>query len=289
MLIAAPLLLALLVGVCECSTVTYIDLGHAVDENSMHWVNLKPFTREVLHRGYFEHGDYWLESYSFCTPEHLSTHLDAPSHYAEGKWSVADIPLERLIGKGVVVDIRHKVRDDPTAELMADDLMAWMDEYGPLPDGAVVFVLTGWGQRYGNKTAYYGNDNNNSTNLIFPGINPGAAQLLAGYEHASGRRVFGVGIDTASLDHGPSKTFKTHIDLSKENIYGLENVANLEKLPTKDFEVIVMPIKLTGGSGGPTRLVARIPALYSAAMAFYRPASHYLLLLLATFTILILL
>lgn len=59
MLIAASLLLALLVGVCECSEVTYIDLGHAVDENSMHWVTIKPYSREVVHRGYVKNGDYW--------------------------------------------------------------------------------------------------------------------------------------------------------------------------------------------------------------------------------------
>lgn len=64
--------------------------------------------------------------------------------------------------------------------------------------------------------------------LISLGINPGAAQLLTGYEQATGKQIFGVGIDTPSVDHGPSTKFETHIELSKANIYSLENVANLE-------------------------------------------------------------
>lgn len=57
------------------------------------------------------------------------------------------LKFKYLLLVGVVMDIRDKVKENPTAELMADDLMAWMDENGPLPDGAVVLVLTGWGSR----------------------------------------------------------------------------------------------------------------------------------------------
>ncbi|XP_045138655.1 isatin hydrolase-like isoform X2 [Portunus trituberculatus] len=223
---SVTLLLVLSVGTASCSRFQDIDLGHEVNENSMHWVTDEPFKWERQRSGYKD--GIWYESNRFCTPEHLGTHIDAPLHFAYNKWSVGDIPLEHLICQGVVVDIRDKVKKDPTAELTASDLMTWMNNHGPIPDKAVVFVLTGWGSRYGNKTEYFGITNNDTTKLVFPGINPSAAQLLTGYEQASGKRVFGVGIDTASLDHGPSTTYETHVELSKANIYSLENVAKLE-------------------------------------------------------------
>ncbi|KAK8405168.1 hypothetical protein O3P69_001619 [Scylla paramamosain] len=275
------LLLVLSVGTASCSGFVDIDLGYEVNENSMHWLTDEPFKWELQSSGYKD--GHWYESNRFCTAEHLGTHIDAPLHFAYGKWSVTDIPLEHLICQGVVVDIRDKVKKNPAAELTASDLMTWMNNHGPLPDKALVFVLTGWGSRYGNKTEYFGITNNDTTKLAFPGINPSAAQLLTGYEQASGKRVFGVGIDTASFDHGPSTKFETHIELSKANIYGLENVANLEELPTRGFEVIVMPIKVTGGSGGPTRILARIPEEANAAILSSHPLHNYFILpLIAT-------
>ena len=65
-----------------------------------------------------------------------------------------------------------------------------------------------------------------------------------------------VGIDTASLDYGPSQDFITHQVLNGANIAGLENVANLDQLPEKGFLVVALPMKIAGGSGAPCRIVA---------------------------------
>jgi kynurenine formamidase len=89
--------------------------------------------------------------------------------------------------------------------------------------------------------------------LHFPGVSPEAARLLVE------RRVDGVGIDTASLDHGPSIDFRTHRILSSSGIYGLENLAGLELLPPKGATVIALPMKIRGGTGGPVRVIALLP------------------------------
>jgi kynurenine formamidase len=73
------------------------------------------------------------------------------------------------------------------------------------------------------------------------------------------RKVFGAGIDTASVDHGQSKDFRTHRILYAENIYGLENVANLDQLPATGTLLIALPMKIKGGTGGPVRIVAALP------------------------------
>lgn len=241
----------------------YVDLTYNFDDDTMALPGVAPFKLKQGERGYTLSG-YWHERNSLEVGEHAGTHLDAPAHTHEGGWTVDQIPLEHLVAPGVKIDIREKAENDPAAELTPDDLMAWLDDHGPLPDGVVVFVYTGWGSRYGNKTAYFGTDSNDTSKWAFPGIHPGAAQILTGYEAAIGPRVVGVGVDTPSLDRGGIPDLLTHAELSKENVYGLENVAHLERLPTTGFEVIVLPMKVAGGSGAPVRILAALPSAGSA-------------------------
>ena len=78
-----------------------------------------------------------------------------------------------------------------------------------------------------------------------------AAALLA-----RERKVAGIAIDTPSVDYGPSTKFETHHTTMPANVYHIENATNLTGLPPSGFTVIVAPINLAGGSGGPTRLFA---------------------------------
>ncbi|XP_071536370.1 isatin hydrolase-like [Panulirus ornatus] len=248
----------LVVHVPQCFGDYHLDLSYDVHEKSAHWVNDIPFSRKTIRKGYTSRG-YWYESYNFCMSEHTSTHLDAPSHFSEGKWSVEQIPVSHLMGPGVVIDIQHKVAKDSLAQVTGDDIMAWIDEHGELPDGVIVFLRTGWSSKYGNTTAYFGISNNDTSNLNFPGMALEAAQLLTAYKTATGHQVMGVGLDTPSIDYGASTDFHAHIELSSANIFIMENVANLEKLPAKGFHVMVMPMKLRGGSGAPARILASLP------------------------------
>lgn len=89
--------------------------------------------------------------------------------------------------------------------------------------------------------------------LHFPGLSEEGAKWLV-----QERKIKLVGIDTPSIDYGQSKYFKAHVVLCEANTPILENVANLDLLPAKGFEVIALPIKIKGGSGGPTRIIALI-------------------------------
>src|SRR5712691_7731113 len=93
-----------------------------------------------------------------------------------------------------------------------------------------------------------------TTHLHFPGISREAAEFLV-----TKHKISGVGIDTASLDHGPSKDFIAHQIINGANIYGLENVANLEQVPATGATLIALPMKIKGGTGGPARIIASVP------------------------------
>uniref|UniRef100_A0A2P2HZP9 Kynurenine formamidase-like n=2 Tax=Hirondellea gigas TaxID=1518452 RepID=A0A2P2HZP9_9CRUS len=235
-----------------------VDLSHDLAADSIRWPTSRSFEHIEISKGYQPNGN-WYEAYDVSFGEHISTHIDAPSHYHYAARTVDQIPVQDLVAPAVVIDIQAKAASEPNAALSTDDLLEWMEEHGPIPDGAVLFVRTGWGHRYHNKSLYFGTGTDDPTKFAFPGISEGAAQLLTGYADVSGHRIVGVAIDTASLDPGNATNLKTHQELAKHNIYGIENVANLEQLPVTGAEVTVLPLKIRGGSGAPCRVLARIP------------------------------
>jgi kynurenine formamidase len=231
-----------------------VDLTHFFDENAVFWPTAKPFQWQKDAWGPGPDGQ-WYASASFCGSEHLGTHIDSPIHFAEGQTTTGAIPLSRLIGPAVVIDISQAASKSADYELSPDDIAAWERRHGRIPDGAIVLVRTGWSKFWPDRKRYLGSDKpGDASNLHFPGISPAAAKILA-----AERKIDGVGIDTASLDHGPSKDFRTHRILNGAGIYGLENVAELERLPATGATVIALPMKIRNGTGGPVRIVAVLP------------------------------
>lgn len=230
-----------------------VDLTYSFDEKTIYWPTSKPFTWEKESWG--RSGGFWYTAARYSASEHGGTHLDAPIHFAEGGATVDEIPLEKLVGEAVVIDISEACRKNADYLLTARDITNWEGRYGRLPDHSIVLIRTGWGKLWGDRKKYLGTDVPLDTaNLHFPGISREAAELLA-----KQRKVDAVGIDTASLDHGSSKDFVAHQLLTGSNVYGLENVANLDKLPPKGATVIALPMKIRGGTGSPTRIIAVLP------------------------------
>ena len=191
-------------------------------------------------------------SQAFCTPEHLGTHLDAPNHFEANRLDVSAIPAESLFARGVVIDVSGAVAADPDYRLTTAEIARWEREHGPIPSEAVVFLHTGWGAYWNNYSRYTNRDARGT--MHFPGYSAEAARFLI-----DERKAKGVGIDTLSMDYGLSRDFVVHHVVNKAKRYGLENVANLDRLPPRGFFVVVAPIKIEHGSGGPTRIFAVVP------------------------------
>jgi kynurenine formamidase len=231
-----------------------VDLTYSFDENTIYWPTDKHFDWEQTKAG-IAPGGYWYASATYGASEHGGTHLDAPVHFAKGKATLEQIPISRLVGPTVVVDIREACAKNPDYELSAADLESWELRYGKIPSQSIVLVHTGWGRYWPDKKKYLGSDTPGDTaNLHFPGISDEAARLLVS------RKVDGVGIDTASIDHGPSTEFMTHRILYAADVYGIENVAHLERLPATGATLIALPMKIKGGTGAPLRVIALLPS-----------------------------
>ena len=231
-----------------------VDLTYPFSDETLYWPTAKPFHLEKVSEGRTPAG-YWYSSYNYSGSEHGGTHLDAPFHFAEGKWTTEQIPLAQTIGSAAVIDVRRKSAEHSDYLLAVEDIRAWEKANGRLPAGAIVLIHSGWGKYWGDRKRYFGTDQpGNDTDLHFPGLSPQAAEFLV-----KERRVKAIGIDTPSIDHGPSRDFLTHRILGAANVPIFENVARLELLPSKGATLFAVPMKIKGGSGAPLRVFGLLP------------------------------
>jgi len=235
----------------------WIDLTHAFSAETIYWPTSDPFVQETVFAGRTEKG-FFYTARKFSASEHGGTHLDAPIHFAEGRQHADELPLDRLIGPAVCVDVSGPCLANRDYQIAVGDLEAWEKKHGAIPDGAIVLLHTGYGRFWPNRKDYLGTDLRGPAGvaaLSFPGLAPAAAEWLV--QH---RQIRAIGLDTASIDHGKSDKFESHVVLLNRNIPVFENVAHLDRLPPRGAQVIALPMKIKGGSGGPLRIVAWVPA-----------------------------
>jgi kynurenine formamidase len=231
-----------------------VDLTHPFDRQTIYWPTARSFTLSPVAHGVTP-GGWWYAANDFCAAEHGGTHLDAPIHFGEGRWTADQIPLDRLVGPAVVVDIAAKAGRDADALLTRGDVEAAERAGGRIPDGSVVLVRTGWSQRWPNKKRYLGTDAPGDTaHLHFPGVDGDAAAWLT-----TARRIRAVGIDTASIDRGASADFRAHRAFANANVPIFENLDGLDAVPARGATFVGLPMKIGGGSGGPLRAIALLP------------------------------
>jgi kynurenine formamidase len=236
--------------------VRMIDLTHSFDDNTIYWPTEIPFHLELGFAGMTTGGWYYAAN-RFSMAEHCGTHLDAPIHFSKGAHTVDEIPLARLAGAAVVIDVVKECADNADFLVTTDVFQAWEKRNNRRLDEAIVLVRTGFGQFWPDRARYLGTAGAGKeavAKLHFPGVDPEAAAWLV-----AERRIKAIGIDTASIDRGQSKTFATHVALCAHDTPAFENVAQLEQLPDHGFSVIALPMKIRGGSGGPLRIIAMVP------------------------------
>jgi kynurenine formamidase len=224
-----------------------LDLTHTISDQVPTFDDTEKFTARTVaslnKQGYFER--------EVSMPEHFGTHMDAPAHMAAGRWTVDQIPPERLIRPLAVIDVSAKAKNDADYHVSLQDVADWEQANGHLPEGAVVIVRTGWDQRWNSQKAYRNTDAHGT--MHFPGYSLDAAKFLVG-----ARNAVALGIDTLSVDAGTEKQFPVHHYCASQSVYHLENVANLDVVPANGALAVVAPPKFQGGSGSPVRVLALV-------------------------------
>lgn len=226
-----------------------VDLSYILNDKTPYWPgpNYEPFKLTTI--ATIEKDG--VLSKTIFMPEHLGTHIDAPNHFEKNQPAVHQIATENLFAPGVVIDVSLQTETNPDFQLQVADIEAWEKANGKIAQGSLVFLMTGWHRFWTNYERYKNQDAMGQ--MHFPGFSREAAKFLVEQRH-----IRGIGIDTLSIDPGISKDFAVHHVINGAGRYALENVAHLDELPTRGFYVIVAPLKIEDGSGGPTRVFAVI-------------------------------
>lgn len=226
------------------SQTSVADLTHELHEEFPTFFGGQQFFREQL----FNFADDGFNLFELRVNEHTGTHIDAPLHFSEDGASVAEIPVENLVVPLAVVDIREKAADNADAQVTPEDLTAWIETNGAIPDRACVAMNSGWQQHV--DTDMFRNVDGEDV-MHFPGFHPEAVQMLLDETTATG-----IAVDTLSLDYGMSGDFATHYGWLPAGKWGIECIANLDRMPAVGATLIVGAPKHRGGSGGPARILA---------------------------------
>src|SRR5689334_20797381 len=234
----------------EISTgkIRVLDLSYAINEKLVPWPGDKKWFEAKVNASVEKNGYF---TRSFWMLEHYGTHLDAPAHFPPGKATVDQIPPKQFFGPAVVLDVRADAAKTADYQLPAARVEEWEKRHGRIQSGAIVLLRTGWALRWPDARKYRNQDAQGK--MHFPGFSVDAAKLL------TERKISGVGCDTMSVDYGASEDFAVHHLALGAGLYHLENLADLSALPETGAFLVVAPIKLEGGSGGPVRVFALLP------------------------------
>src|SRR5687768_15745153 len=168
-----------------------VDLSHAYDAQSIFWPTAEQFRLQKDADGVTPAGFYYAAN-SFFTSEHGGTHLDAPVHFAQGHPTVDKIPVDRLLGPAVVVDVTQQSQDDADYQVTTADLERFEQEHGAIPTDAIVLLRTGFSTRWPGAERYLGTrlrGDEGARNLHFPGLHPDAARWIV-----ANRQIRAIGI-----------------------------------------------------------------------------------------------
>jgi kynurenine formamidase len=227
-----------------------VDLTYDLNERAPFWPEgTEPFPFHAKAVATFEREGAFARMLQI--PEHFGTHMDAPLHFDPQGESLDQIAVEKFVLPAVVVDVTAAAASSPDYRVTVADLEQWENAHGPMPSGGAVLIHTGWASRWPSQERFMNQDARGV--MHFPGLSIEAARYLLDHAHP-----VCFGIDTPSVDCGSSKDFKVHRLITAAGLYILENLANLHLLPATGVCLIALPMKLQGGTGSPTRVVALV-------------------------------
>lgn len=223
-----------------------VDLTHTLDDGFPTFFGTPAWTREAEFSYAKDKFNLWKLTYG----EHIGTHFDAPLHFSADGRSVDEIAPEQLVCPLAIIDVTQKAAKDADYRVSVDDIRGYERRWGRIPDGACVAMHSGW-DKHVRSPRFRGADD--AKVLHFPGFALETADFLI-----RERKVVGMAVDTLSLDHGPSKDFAVHYKWLPSGRYGIECIANLDKLPPSGATLVGGAPKFKGGSGGPGRIFALV-------------------------------
>ena len=238
----------------EAKTYKWVELSHSLNNESPYWSGI-PSGSVELSKTVWDWGKPELECLiqTFKFPGQFGTHIDFPGHFAKGKDLSEKYDVNDLIFPLVVIDITEKVKENIRYAVTVEDIKAYEEKYGPIPDGAFVALRTDWYKRWPDIDALSGLKEDGSEN--FPGWSLEALEYIYKVRNAAAN-----GHET--LDTDSSAVAEAHGDLVCER-YVLEQeklqvelLKNLDQVQPAGAVIIVSYPRIEGATGLPARVWA---------------------------------
>lgn len=252
--------LAQLAAGLAAGTIEVVDLTHTLDPDFPVIILPPEFGQCARFRmeeisAYDHRGPAW-KWHNITMSEHTGTHFDAPSHWISGRdqpnGAVDEIPIGDFVGPVVVIDCSGGAAADEDYELTPDVIRAWEDAHGTIPEDSWVLMRTDWSKRAGAAYLNMRDDGPHS-----PGPTPDAIRLLV-----EERNIRGFGTETVGTDAGQgmhyTPPYPAHFILHGAGRYGLQCLANLDRLPATGAVLVAAPLKIRNGTGSPLRVLAMV-------------------------------
>ncbi|KAL7641073.1 UNVERIFIED_CONTAM: hypothetical protein RMT77_008210 [Armadillidium vulgare] len=252
------LLLLLVTGCSHGSHLVELDFELGPEVPIYPLPKFKHFIIEKTKEGYDLH-DNWIATQKIIADEHTGTHIDAPFLFNEDGHDLDEIPMDKLFGPGAVIDITEKVKSNNIYELTAEDVHDWVAKHGIFRNNSIVLIHTGWSSRWPHQLEYFGTAGA-SPPAVYPGASLESVKALFSFRDSHDIHIETIGIDSPGLDLLPNENPEAYRYTNDQNACVLNMVKNLHLLPPKGSNIIIMPMKIKGGTGAPARVWARIPS-----------------------------
>ena len=196
----------------------------------------RPITIEKVHR----YPGHWQATWCSISA-HTASHVDSPLHVVAGAKTIGEIPLEKVIGEAVILDLTHKGKAN--IEITLEDVQKFDKE---IKAGDIVILRTDWGKKAFGTADYYDKS---------PHLSPEAARWLADKNPRTICFDFFEEYNARSKDFKPDD-FVVHKIILGKGIIIVEGLTNLDQLSRKRVKFFAAPLKIMDSEAAPTRIFA---------------------------------
>ncbi len=235
----------------------FVDLTHAFEPGIPRWPGFPDEARETIYS--YEEGAGTLGHGFFAeTFKHVGqwgTHADPPAHFVKGLRTLDQIDVKDMVLPLVVIDVHEKAAADADYTITMDDVTAWEEKHGLIPEGAFVAMRTDWSKRWPDAAAMRNEDAEGTAH--YPGWSLEVLKYL--YEE---RGITASGHETTDTDPGVATScgdYSLETYILKTDHYQIELLTNLDTVPEAGALAVVTFPKPKNGSGFPARVFAVLP------------------------------